>query len=188
MMRGSDVVRFAGTVWGKILIVLTIVSVAGGIVAEVVSARTAYSAAEIARYEAQYAEISQKAESEGRRFLADEKAEEATNASLRRSSEAREADYKAQVEREKALYASIKERAEADLKKAEARVKEADSEFTRRQLEAEASSLEAETRQVKTGIEYTRKAIAACGYCKGRDSSCFATCSYQDSLKMYMGR
>lgn len=188
MMKWSMVSRFAETVWGKVLIALTMVSLGGGVVAAIVEARSTYSAASISSYRAEYAGVSKKAEADGKKFAAAESEQRALNAQLQSSSEAEEADYKAEVERQKALNASIRARAESELKRAEAEVEAAKSEYRKRQLDGEAETVEAETRQLMVGIKILEDRLNACGYCKGRESGCYSKCSFNNSMSSILGR
>lgn len=150
------------TAWGKLLAVLTIATLAGGLVTEGVTIWSGTSEARIARSTADYTAAKQKADADLVAFNAAIAQQKTLNAKLRESAKADEANYNAELQHQVARNAEIRKQAEADLKRAEADLNAATSVYAQRQAAADATKVESELAKAKAKRDILKLQVVKC--------------------------
>lgn len=125
------------SLWGMTIAALAVLSLAGGIAAELVAIKKTANEGVVALWTAR-------------------------NADLKQSAEASAANYRSKIVEQAAINAESRKKAEAELRAAEADIESANSAYARQQAEAEATKIEAELAKIKPEIQLLELEVVKC--------------------------
>lgn len=186
MIRASIIQEILATAWGKLLALLTITTLAGGLVTEAVAIWNGTSEARIAHFTADYTDAKQKADANVAAFTAAIAAQKAFNGQLREKAKADEANYAAELQHQIARNAEIRKQAESNLKRAEADLNQATSVYAQRQATAEVAKIEAQLADKTVDRDRLKRDVEKCYRpCTKQSSQQYAECLTHCAMGIY---